>query len=61
VLQNQHTNTLVKKKGIQLTHWCLQNCFEMSKNSEKDAKNTFVVEPPSTKMLLSHSYLCGLI
>jgi len=33
----------------------------MSKNSEKVAKITSMAEPPSTKMLLSHSKLLGSI
>jgi len=52
VLQNQYTNTFVKENIIQLPH----SIFKMDLKCQKIvAKNLSLVEPPSTKMLLSHS------
>jgi len=39
VIQNQHTNLLVKENIIELTH-CVQNGLEMLKNSKKSCKKT---------------------
>jgi len=45
-----------ERKGHSIDSLCLQNSFEMSKNSKKRiAKNTSMAEPSSPKMLLSHS------
>jgi len=43
------------KYVIQMTHHVFKMALKCQKNSEKVTKNTFKAQPPSTKMLLSHS------
>jgi len=55
VIQNQHTNTLVKENIVQLTHCVCKMALKCQKIAKKVAKNTSMAEPPSTKMILYHS------
>jgi len=54
VLQNYHTNTLVKENIIQLIHHVCKLALKYQKIVRKVGKSTSKVEPP-TKMLLKNS------
>jgi len=46
---------IVEKNVIQLTHCICKIVLKCQKTTKKVAKKPSMVEPPSTKMLLSHS------
>jgi len=48
-------NSIVKENIIQLTHCIYKMALKCQKIVKEVAKNTSMVEPPSTRMLLSHS------
>ncbi len=51
----------MKKNIVQLTHCVYKMALKCQKIARKVAKNTSKIEPPSTKMPLSHSKLLQLI
>ena len=61
MIQNYYTNTLVNFFLIKLTHCVYKTTLKCPKSTRKFAKNTSKAEHPSTRMLLSHSLILGLL